>query len=105
MNARILHAVEQSLIIVPLFPILLPCEVLILLWQEWRYCRWDVDRTWMADGDVWSGRLSGLRAQEPTSWGAAALVIAALCEWSLIWSGFYLVLAFVVVVWQSRPVT
>ena len=100
-NARVLHDIEQCPLITPLLPILLPCEVLVLLWQEWTFYRYDIDRSWMEDGDFWSTRLYGTQAQEPVAWGAASLVLAALYEYSLLWSGLYLAEAFGVMLFRD----
>ena len=93
MNARVLHDIEQSLLMVPLLPILLPLEILVLMWQEWWYYGGNIDRQWMEERDFWSGRLEGLQAQDLYSWGAGALVGVGYYQDSYLRLGVYLLLA------------
>ena len=86
----------MSILLLPILPVVLLLEVGVLLWQEWTYYRYDADLAWMEGGDVWSGRLGGLLAQDVWSWGAGALVVAAYCQET--WGGMagYFLLASVV---------
>ena len=101
-NWRVMHDLEQSPLLITLFlPLVLPCEVLVLLWREWRYYRLNADKSWMMEGGFWSGRLYGTQAQEPVAWGAASLVVVAVIEYPSVWVFSYLLAAFAVMVFRD----
>ena len=101
-NWRDVHDIEQSPLLFPILPVLLPLEILVLVWQEWVYYRDDVDRQWMEDGDFWSGRIAGLQAQDLFAWGSGALVGVAYWQESYVRLGVYLLLAFLVMRFKHR---
>ena len=108
-NWRVMHDLEQSPLLITLFlPLVLPCEVLVLLWREWRYYRFNLDKSWMTEGEFWSRRLYGTQAQEPIAWGAASLVIGAALEYPSMWVLFYLFAAFAVMLvrdWLTESIS
>ena len=102
MNWRIVHDIEQSPLLFPVLPVLLPLEIVFLYWQEWDYYRHEKDRYWMEEGDSWSGRVEGLQAHDSLAWGAGVLVGAAYFQDSWAHCGVYLLLAFLVMRFKHR---
>ena len=94
---------QVTLLIVPILPIVLLFEMLLLFWQECRNYRNNVDRQWMEDRRFsWDGRLGGLVAQNLAPWGAGALVAAGYYQGSYLRLGVYLLLAFLVIRFEHR---
>ena len=103
MNWRIVHDIEQSPLLFPVLPVLLPLEnCLSLLAGVGTTTGTKKDRYWMEEGDSWSGRVEGLQAHDSLAWGAGVLVGAAYFQDSWAHCGVYLLLAFLVMRFKHR---
>ena len=66
----------------PLLPFVLVIEALVLLYENFNWWWYDMDRVMREEGWIWSRRIGGLVAQTQTGWAAGAVAAAGNYEWA-----------------------